>query len=1216
MSSRPGKTAPRLLQDLLTYDPRHEERAGRNLLIDPPPHHDPDAEPAAAVPYRNCRHSFMTKHEQSVLPKAGEDPDHDTIYKVASFCQKCRWHLDLVVDFRDNGSKISPCHTATEGYPIHHFIYQVEDTSQRDPFGNQSVPRNYRFLCSAPKCPVELKIRMLPPRFNEHYISLMTNRALLRKRLESSRQIDPARADDLMARSVDAFDFLSTYLQDSLQPKTGKSRIPLLNRKFLKTFGRDCDQILKDLGFTHSIEVEDDGTNVEAWYLPRPPPASHALDQDNERTKIEDARHELGALILKFPESERTGAKNPMMHPQPSLTEIQRALGCLDYAKRYMTRSESRSTNHEEDHPYYAGLGAVGDFADSLLLFAWARQTAVDTVNSTYYFECLQSIAIGRNSQMLGEHVQMLASQGHTNRKEVAKAYSALGIDPAHSAHLTDDIIIGQFRARLQDIAPSAVEGTRNMLRVIGAARHSELIQLEASNAIRTYSQALSWLDLDEGQPDEFVETMFTVKKEGNEDIARRAVQIIAEHRKSQRLMDFLKTGHVSEEAEMDVAEAYAFLGINERAERLSLDVLQAQLMTWTTGNPENAAKYEKAYQMILKDQQENHKNVADGQHDPYPPRKKYPLEIWPVGCQNIGNTCYLNSVLQFLFTIKPVREMILNCDGYMQECTPKALETKRVGRSAVTVEKVQKAQEFVRELRKLFNLMITAPSETVLPEIRLASLALAKNDTIIEKPTQNHTFGLGDIGGKPVSGPMPNPDAVAQPELADSVMGDDEITKKSDTSSTVAEIDLDDDRALDITSNGDVEQPVSQPPPPTRPPPVPPRPNVAVQANPEVKALEAVAQQQDAAEILNNIFDLLSCAMKGEGTLRDGEQQDMIKKLFFSDVTTVRTSKGVTARNSALQDNHLISPGNRDRPLYAALDDEFGKAVLDDNPSEKTQQTTKYEYIEHASPIQIVNVRRLVFEEGRSKKDHSHVGLDDTLYLDRYLKQTTSLSEEELLQRRERQWNLQRNLKEMEARKAELNQTELKITLPEVVDGAANFVEDLNKTSEETLIDLDEDSIPNYPNLAGEMREGASELQKEADTLDEKMKEIDKKTNDLFADCKGHPYRLHSVFMHRGSATGGHYWIFIHDFQNKVWRKYNDERVDEVEDLDDIFKQEGANPATSTGIVYVRDDLVMDLTEAVKRDPAKPPSNEVEMKDAGSAEFEDVEIINGVEES
>ena len=119
-------------------------------------------------------------------------------------------------------------------------------------------------------------------------------------------------------------------------------------------------------------------------------------------------------------------------------------------------------------------------------MFAYDRQVQTDPGNAAYYFECLQDLAIGRKSAVLEEKVQILASEGQTNRKEVAKAYGYFGIDPVHSAHLTDEIIVGQFRARLQDISPTLEDETRNMLRIIGQARQSSKILQEASNGERS----------------------------------------------------------------------------------------------------------------------------------------------------------------------------------------------------------------------------------------------------------------------------------------------------------------------------------------------------------------------------------------------------------------------------------------------------------------------------------------------------------------------------------------------------------------------------------------------------------------------------------------------------------------------------------------------------------------------------------------------------------
>ena len=176
---------------------------------------------------------------------------------------------------------------------------------------------------------MQIKITIKPPQFSEQDIETLTNQALLRRRWEMAKQLAGERADTSMARRVDAPDYLNTYLGDSLNPVKGKARIPLLNRKFLKTFGKDCDALLTRLGFTSSVEEEEDGNMAAVWYLPKPAETTDPL-QSSLRTIIEDARYELNTLILTFSETDRTGCRHQPLYPTPSRAELERALACSD----------------------------------------------------------------------------------------------------------------------------------------------------------------------------------------------------------------------------------------------------------------------------------------------------------------------------------------------------------------------------------------------------------------------------------------------------------------------------------------------------------------------------------------------------------------------------------------------------------------------------------------------------------------------------------------------------------------------------------------------------------------------------------------------------------------------------------------------------------------------------------------------------------------------
>lgn len=88
------------------------------------------------------------------------------------------------------------------------------------------------------------------------------------------------------------------------------------------------------------------------------------------------------------------------------------------------------------------------------------------------------------------------------------------------------------------------------------------------------------------------------------------------------------------------------------------------------------------------------------------------------------------------------------------------------------------------------------------------------------------------------------------------------------------------------------------------------------------------------------------------------------------------------------------------------------------------------------------------------------------------------------------------------------------------------------------------------------------------------------------FTEYQNLPYRLYAVFMHHGSVSFGHYWIYIYDFKKNVWRKYNDEYVTEVQNLDEIFKDgRETNPATPYFLVYINDRIKDRLVDPVCRD-------------------------------
>lgn len=104
---------------------------------------------------------------------------------------------------------------------------------------------------------------------------------------------------------------------------------------------------------------------------------------------------------------------------------------------------------------------------------------------------------------------------------------------------------------------------------------------------------------------------------------------------------------------------------------------------------------------------------------------------------------------------------------------------------------------------------------------------------------------------------------------------------------------------------------------------------------------------------------------------------------------------------------------------------------------------------------------------------------------------------------------------------------------------------------------------------------------------------------------------------MHHGSVSFGHYWIYIYDFRNGIWRKYNDEYVTEVQNLDEIFKDnQPSNPPTPYFLVYINEQMKDRLVDPVCRDivqamPDAPASASAEASADAPIPMEDVQITN-----
>lgn len=136
----------------------------------------------------------------------------------------------------------------------------------------------------------------------------------------------------------------------------------------------------------------------------------------------------------------------------------------------------------------------------------------------------------------------------------------------------------------------------------------------------------------------------------------------------------------------MDAGEAYQLLGIDDRTTEDSL--IEAVFQVRVSENPSALDTYQKALRTIAEDRNSVTLLQLVGLTQPGAASSE-----WPVGLHNIGNTCYLNSLLQFFFTVSGLRNTVLDFEDVKMDLSEESLLKKQISARRVNLKEIQRSQ-------------------------------------------------------------------------------------------------------------------------------------------------------------------------------------------------------------------------------------------------------------------------------------------------------------------------------------------------------------------------------------------------------------------------------------------------------------------------------------------------------------------------------------------
>ncbi|EJD03499.1 cysteine proteinase [Fomitiporia mediterranea MF3/22] len=565
----------------------------------------------------------------------------------------------------------------------------------------------------------------------------------------------------------------------------------------------------------------------------------------------------------------------------------------------------------------------------------------------------------------------------------------------------------------------------------------------------------------------------------------------------------------------------------------------------------------------------------------------------WPRGLNQLGNTCYLNSLLQYFYTIKDLRDAIAPLaveDKFTDSDKLKDddLKNHRVGGRMVSRFEVVRSRKFVSQLANLFMQLENSETPAVTPTLELAKLALVTSkDEEEDDPERVGTDSSHSTDATLVDEPAPlRENSSSQPKSpspsGSSVLGKRPRSfgrRKSAEGAPTEDQDKDKDGYVlvskpsgsntPVTATPDAEGDVQMSEPgtatqsavTTKAPPLPPRPLKA----PQYSGSEMLfGRQHDVAECMDNCMFQIETALLRFGELigpDDSSKRSIVKSLFYGKIRQ-RLSVPPDAKKSKSSMHeredyfsHLpVNVSEESFDLYDGLSGYF--AMEDDVDFEGTRAKMNVSLVE-LPPILHIQLQRVQFNRDTLQpyKSHAYVKFGETICMDRFLDDAPA-------EKKAKAKEIQAELTACRDRIHHLTQDK-HAPFEQSLDDSYNFL------SKQTALDLPDatDELKNF--LLSEKEVVAREIAERRARIGELKTQLE----DVWRGEQRAEYELTSVFVHRGSSpTFGHYFVYqrwLPDHPDE-WFKYNDSDVSVV-DKSEVLADTTGSTANPYLLVFAR---------------------------------------------
>lgn len=829
-------------------------------------------------------------------------------------------------------------------------------------------------------------------------------------------------------------------------------------------------------------------------------------------------------------------------------------------------------------------LSICPHYNDQLIINMYQNLTTHDPVNSPIYFDALTYFVTSRYSDDLPYYVTILKEKGILGFGELKGCFDRFGFHISSCDTLdsiTDEQLLLAYQNQLI-VATSKYEKVtfRDCLAKIAKYRSSEYLQRYLNTEpFFDLLDAYQLLEIEPNLDDSLLITLYDYRISesgmGYDPNVARAFFTIVLARKSVILMEYIERnlpqfsiGAVS------LKDSYSTIGCLETADDLAIIRIFQERAQKDTGTD---------FRYLWK----SLKTIGDARHSKLIEAfissgiidtSLLAVDQSPAGLNNIGNTCYLNSLLQYYFVIEPLRNYVLNFNEVFdpEEFNKnEKYSIRRIGGRTVNIKETERSYQFMYQLRDLYYKLIHENESCVTPTSELAYLSFSpiSFEVEFEEP-------VVDVNGESLKvGPLESQQVekdlfVHSEDLKEDVT---DLIDLSDTDNAKPEIPCvnveedsigNDEEATDVVSLKKVSKKLCSPKKVNHTAAV-----CKISADQFEFAVE-MGNQQDVTECISNVLTQIESAMKPDELDENNEQLDMIKDLFFGktkqrlvpvDKETKQDIPGGSVRTKIESFlNLIVNIGDHPKDIYDALDTFFTEDLLELEDGEVKRSLT---IIELPKILQI-QIQRVQFDRVKliPVKSNDPIPFGEKLYMDRYLE----TDDETIINKRQEVFNWRRRVVELNERKSILTLVnDQGMTNKDVLITTRDFLKSENVKELGVTVDMNTLEILDLE---------IERIQTELEAINNELEVLQNNITQQFKGFEKIGYSIFAVFIHRGQASYGHYWIYIRDPKNNVYRKYNDEIVSEVT-IEEVFNFAEGNTATPYYLTFIKDDLLDQIT-------------------------------------